>query len=98
MRQRNVLEQIQKSCRKMSPLALVRLANKVLPMVHTNLSKQDVKTIIRALPKLMRGEVSQLQVLDKNGSYGTIRCIPDYEALKIENFLYNAGYELKSPY
>ncbi len=98
MRQRNVLEQIQKSCRKMSPLALVRLANKVLPMIHTNLSKRDVKTIVRALPKLMRGEVSQLQVPDKNGSYGTIRCVPDYEARKIANFLYNTDYELKSPY
>ena len=97
-RQRNVLEQIQKSCRKMSPLALLKLANEVLPMVHTNLSRDDVKTIIRALPKLMRGEVSQLQVPDKNGSYGTIRCIPDYEARKIANFLYDAGYELNSPY
>ena len=98
MRQRNVLEQIQKSCRKMSPLALARLASKVLPMVHTNLSREDVVAIIRALPKLMRGDVEQLQVPDKNGSYGTIRCIPDYEAKKIANFLYDAGYELISPY
>ena len=66
--------------------------------IHTNLSKRDVKTIVRALPKLMRGEVSQLQVPDKNGQYGTIRCIPDYEARKIANFLYDAGYELNSPY
>ena len=98
MRQRNVLEQIQKSCRKMSPFALARLASKVLPMVHTNLSREDVVAIIRALPKLMRGDVEQLQVPDKNGSYGTIRCVPDYEARKIANFLYNTGYELKSPY
>ena len=98
MRQRKVLEQIQKSCRKMSPLQLVKLAGDVLPLVHTNLSRSDVKAILRALPKLMRGDVAQLQVPDKNGSYGTIRCIPDYEARKIANFLYDAGYELKSPY
>ena len=98
MRQRNVLEQIQKSCRKMSPLTLLKLANEVLPMGRTNLSRNEVKTIIRALPKLMRGDVTQLQVPDKNGSHGTIRCVPDYEARKIANFLYDAGYELKSPY
>ena len=98
MRQRKVLEQIQKSCRKMSPLRLVKLAGEVLPMIHTNLGRDDVKAILRALPKLMRGEVAQLQVPDKNGSHGTVRCIPDYEARKIANFLYDAGYELKSPY
>ena len=98
MRQRKVLEQIQKSCRKMSPLQLVKLAGEVLPLVHTNLSRSDVKAILRALPKLMRGDVGQLQVPDKNGGHGVIRCIPDYEARKIANFLYDAGYELKSPY
>ena len=98
MRQRKVLEQIQKSCRKMSSLRLVKLAGEVLPMIHTNLGRDDVKAILRALPKLMRGEVAQLQVPDKNGSHGTVRCIPDYEARKIANFLYDAGYELKSPY
>ena len=98
MRQRKVLEQIQKSCRKMSPLQLAKLAGEVLPLVHTNLSRGDVKAILRALPKLMRGDVGQLQVPDKNGGHGVIRCIPDYEARKIANFLYDAGYELKSPY
>lgn len=98
MRQRNVLEQIQKACRKMSPLRLLKLADEVLPLVHTDLSREDVKTILRALPKLMRGDVAQLQVPDKNGSHGTIRCVPAYEARKIANFLYDAGYELKSPY
>lgn len=98
MRQRKVLEQIQKACRKMTPLGLVKLAGDVLPLVHTNLSRDDVTAILRALPKLMRGDVAQLQVPDKNGSYGTIRCIPDYEAKKIANFLYDAGYEIKSPY
>lgn len=98
MRQRNVLEQIQKACRKMSLLRLLKLADEVLPLVHTDLSREDVKTILRALPKLMRGDVAQLQVPDKNGSHGTIRCVPAYEARKIANFLYDAGYELKSPY
>lgn len=98
MRQRNVLEQIQKACRKMSPLRLLKLADEVLPLVHTDLSREDVKTILRALPKLMRGDVAQLQVPDKNGSHGTIRCVPAYEARKIANSLYDAGYELKSPY
>ena len=98
MRQRNVLEQIQKACRKMSLLRLLKLADEVLPLVHTDLSREDVKTILRALPKLMRGDVAQLQVPDKNGSHGAIRCVPAYEARKIANFLYDAGYDLQSPY
>ncbi len=97
-RQRTVLEQIQKSCSSLSPLKLVKLANVVLPLIHTNLSRKDVVTIVRNLPKLARGDVSQLQVPDHNGSQGYIRCIPDYESKKIANFLYDAGYELKSPY
>ena len=42
MRQRNVLEQIQKACRKMSPLRLLKLADEVLPLVYTDLSREDV--------------------------------------------------------
>ncbi len=97
-RQRTVLEQVQQSCRKMSPLKLAKLANTVLPMIHTNLSRKEVSAIVRSLPRLTRGALTQLQVPDHNGANGSIRCVPEYEAKKIANFLYDAGYELKSPY
>ena len=67
-------------------------------MIHTNLSKDEVTRLILKLPVLLRGEVTQLQVPDKNGFEGTIRCIPDYEAKKIANFLYDTDYELITPY
>ena len=82
----------------MSPGKMMSLAEEILPLIHTNLSKEEVTKLILKLPVLLRGEVSQLQVPDKNGHEGTIRCIPDYEAKKIANFLYDAGYELNSPY
>ncbi len=97
-RQRTLLEQVRKSCREMSPAEMLNLADTVLQTVHTNLSRKDVVRVILSLPKLMRGSVSQLQVPDKNGMYGYIRCVPEYESEKIANFLYDAGYELQSPY
>ena len=42
--------------------------------------------------------MTQLQVPDPNGHEGTIRCVPEYEAKKIANFLYDAGYDITSPY
>lgn len=98
MRQRTVLEQIQKGCRKLSPFTLMKLAGEILPMIHTNLSREQVTTILKYLPGLMRGSMSQLQVPDKNNYEKTIRCVPDYESKKIANYLYDAGYELVSPY
>lgn len=97
-RQRTVLEQIQKKCRKMTFGKLVNLAEEIMPMIHTNLSQKDVYKLMLCLPKLLRGSVSQLQVPDKNFQSGYIRCIPDYEAKKIANYLYGAEYELSNPY
>lgn len=97
-RQRTVLEQVQKKCKNMSSIELLKLAEQVLPMVHTNLSREDVAAILKYMPRLMRGSVSQLQVPDKNRIENSIRCVPDYESKKIANFLYHVGYELISPY
>lgn len=97
-RQRTVLEQLQKSLRSASPSELLGLTNTVLPMIHTNLSRDDILTIVRSMPKLLQGEVTQLQVPDQNYQEGFIRCNTEYESKKIDNFLYNAGYEISSPY
>ena len=97
-RQRTVLEQLQNKLRSYSKRDLLKMANTILPMIHTNLSRDDVLDILQNLPKLMRGSISQLQVPDKNFSEGYIRCIPEYESKKIANFIYDTGYELVSPY
>ena len=97
-RQRTVLEQVMKKCRGMSPAGLLKLANTVLPMIHTNLSKAEIASVLRTAPRLARGTVTQLQVPDPNGHEGTIRCVPEYEAKKIASFLYDTGYDIKSPY
>ena len=97
-RQRTVLEQLQKKCRKMPFGKLIKLAEEIMPMIHTNLSREDVSRLILCMPKLLHGSVTQLQVPDKNFQSGYIRCVPEYEAKKIANFLYDAGYELNNPY
>ena len=97
-RQRTVLKQMQAACHDLSPVELVKLADTVLPMIHTNLSRPEVLSVIQSLPKLARGSVTQLQVPDKNSTEGYIRCVTDYESKKIANFLYDAGYEIQSPY
>ena len=59
---------------------------------------ENLLVILRSLPKLAKGTESQLQVPDKNYRDNNIRCIPDYEAKKIANFLYDTDYELITPY
>ena len=59
---------------------------------------ENLLDILRSLPKLAKGTESQLQVPDKNYRDNNIRCIPDYEAKKIDNFLCDTGYETTSPY
>ena len=97
-RQRTALTQILKACRGLSFRELVQLADDVLPMIHTNLSRQELVRILRAMPKMTRGSVSQLQVPDQNHTDSYIRCVTDYESKKIDNFLYDAGYDITSPY
>ncbi len=97
-RQRTVLAQIRKRCASLTPMELLKLSREALPLVHTNLSQEQVASIAMSLPKVLRGSVTQLQVPDKNFTEGYIRCDTDYESKKIANFLYDAGYEISSPY
>ena len=97
-RQRTVLEQIRKKYGGMSLQKKIQTVNEILPMLHTNLKRSDVLKLMFNMPRLLHGNIAQLQVPDKNYTEGYIRCVPEYEAKKIANFIYEAGYELNSPY
>lgn len=74
------------------------LADTILPYVHTNLSRDTLLSLLLQAPKLLGSSPEQLQVPDKNASFGYIACDFEYEHRKISNFLYGTDYELRSPY
>ncbi len=98
-RQRKCLEAALKQVRKLGLKDLNSLADTVLPLVHTNLSKNEIASLLLASPKIISsGSVGQMQVPDKNYNDGIIKCNFDYESKKISNFIYGTDYEISSPY
>ena len=97
-RQRNTIKACLAQLKTLSVREVDQLANIVLPMIHTNLSKGQIASLLLNAPKFIRGEVSQLQVPDRNMTNFYIKCDFDYESKKISNFIYETDYELNCPY
>ena len=98
-RQRKCLEAVLKKVKKLDLKELNSLADTVLPLVHTNLSKTEIASLLLAAPKIISsGSVGQMQVPDKNYNNGIIKCDLDYESKKISNFIYGTDYDITSPY
>ncbi len=98
-RQRKCLEAALKQVRKLGLKDLNSLADTVLPLVHTNLSKTEIASLLLASPKIISsGTVGQMQVPDKNYNNGIIKCNFDYESKKISNFIYGTDYDISCPY
>ncbi len=87
-RQRNAMAQIQKAVKKAGPLKIARIAGEVVPSVNTNLSLGKMNRVLFALPLLLRGDVTGLQVPDKSNVPGVVYCNLKYESEKIADFLY----------
>ena len=98
-RQRKCLEAMLKQVRRLGLKELNSLADTVLPLVHTNLSKTEIASLLMASPKIISsGSIGQMQVPDKNYQNGVIKCDFDYESKKISNFIYGTNYDITSPY
>ena len=98
-RQRKCLEAVLKQVRRLGLKELNSLADTVLPLVHTNLSKTEIASLLMASPKIISsGSIGQMQVPDKNYQNGVIKCDFDYESKKISNFIYGTNYDITSPY
>ena len=97
-RQRTTIAAALKQVRSLSLPELDSTMNTLLPLIHTNLSKTQISRLMLNAPKFIQGDVSQLQVPDRNWNDGYIKCDFDYEHKKITNFLYGTDYDITSPY
>ena len=97
-RQRTTIAAALKQVRSLSLPELDSTMNTLLPLIHTNLSKTQISRLMLNAPKFIQGDVSQLQVPDRNWNDGYIKCDFDYEHKKITNFIYGTDYALTSPY
>ena len=97
-RQRTTIAAALKQVRSLSLPELDSTMNTLLPLIHTNLSKTQISRLMLNAPKFIQGDVSQLQVPDRNWNDGYIKCDFDYEHKKITNFIYGTDYDITSPY
>ena len=63
---------------------LNRLAETILPMVHTDLSKGEITSILMSAPKVLGKTAEQMAVPDHNDQH----CDFQYESDRLQNFLY----------
>ena len=97
-RQRNTITAALKQVRSLSLSELDSTMNTLLPLIHTNLSKTQISSLFLNATKFIQGDVSQLQVPDKNSTNGYIKCDFPYEHKKICNFIYDTNFDITSPY
>lgn len=67
-RQRNVIQAMINQMRKLPLFRLNHAANKILPMVHTNLPKSTLNRIFLHAPLFVGAKLQQMQVPEKEGS------------------------------
>ena len=74
-----------------------KMADTVLPMVSTNLTKAEIKSLMTLAPKFINAEITQLMIPEQEGSWtyvtgrGAHMLGCDYQACakEIKDFLYN---------
>lgn len=98
-RQRKVIAAALDKLKKLPVSEFNALADTVLPLINTNLSKAEIAALLLAAPKVLKNlSVEQMTVPDYNWQNNYIKCDFDYESKKISNFIYDTGYEIECPY
>ncbi len=67
-RQRNVIQAMINQIRKLPLFRINHAANKILPLVHTNLPKSTINRIFLHTPLFIGANLQQMQVPEKDGS------------------------------
>jgi anionic cell wall polymer biosynthesis LytR-Cps2A-Psr (LCP) family protein len=70
-RQRKVILAVVDEMKNSSLLELNELANEVLPMIQTNMTKMDITELVLYAPKFLTSEFDQMTI-PKTGTYGGI--------------------------
>ena len=83
-RQRTTVQAILNQVRDMNLTELNRLAETVLPLIHTDLSKGEITSILMSAPKVLGKTAEQMAVPDHNDQH----CDFQYESDRLQSFLY----------
>lgn len=84
-RQRTTVQAILNRVKNMSVRELDQLSQKVLPLIHTDLSKGEITLILMNATKFFGVTAEQMTIPDHNNQY----CDFQYEADRLHVFLYN---------
>lgn len=83
-RQRTTVQAILNRVKNMSVTELDRLSQQVLPLIHTDLSKAEITSILLNATKFLGVTAEQMTVPDNNDQH----CDFQYESERLKNFLY----------
>lgn len=83
-RQRTTVQAILNQVKGMNLSELDRLSQKVLPLIHTDLSKGEITSLLMNATKFLGVQAEQMAVPDHNDQY----CDFQYEADRLHDFLY----------
>ena len=83
-RQRTTVQAILDRVKNMSVTELDRLSQTILPLIHTDLSKSEITSILLNAPKFLGVTAEQMTVPDNNDQH----CDFQYESERLKDFLY----------
>lgn len=84
-RQRNTVQAILNRVKDLNLTELDRLSQTVLPLIHTDLSKGEITSILMTAPKFLGATAEQMTVPDNFDQH----CDFQYESERLKAFLYN---------
>lgn len=84
-RQRTTVQAILNQVKDMKLSELDKLADKVLPLIHTDLSKTEITSLLMSAPKFLGKTAGQMAVPDHNDQH----CDFQYEHDRLQAFLYD---------
>ena len=71
-RQRNVIQAVVHKARDLNLLELNDVANTILPMINTNLTKTEILDLVLFAPNIIGGDIEQMSI-PKKGTYGGMK-------------------------
>lgn len=71
-RQRNVIQAVVHKATDLSLLELNDVANKILPMINTNLTKTEILELVLFAPNIIGADIEQMSI-PKKGTYGGMK-------------------------
>lgn len=87
-RQRNVVQAALRQAKMLSLVQLNNVADKMLPLIETNLSKSDIMSLLFHVPKFIGAETEQMTVPEHIPGDPVVWCHFDRETEKIMTFIY----------